>query len=167
MRLAIFLAILLFAPIATAQQRTQIHFKEPASMKVFWVTQKDGKPAFSTVPLETPGRYNFVQGAGYRLKLTHLPGHPGLELLPTLEVHACASRSREFLAHNSVPIVLTGDEIGQVVKGSLLVKVVYLPDQQGGDAEIAMMSGQDAVGEAARRGRILLVLRIGNIRFDD
>ena len=163
MRLSAIVAILVLVPAVSAQQRTQVFFQEPAGMKVFWLTQKDGKPSFSSVPLETPGRYNFVQGAGYRLKLTHISGHPGLELFPTLEVPACDSRSREFLAHNSVPIVLTGDEISQVVKGSFLVKVVYLPAQQGGDGEIAMMAGQDAVGEAARRGSVILVLRIGNI----
>src|ERR1700730_8122857 len=120
MRLSVVVTFLLLAPVASAQERTQVFFKEPAGMKVFWLTSKDGKPGFSTVPLQTPGRYNFRQGAGYRLKLTHLPGHPGLELFPTLEVPACTSQSREFLAHNAVPIVLTDDEIGQVVKGGFL-----------------------------------------------
>src|SRR5207244_1191257 len=91
-------AILVLAPAAGAQERTQVFFKEPAGMKIFWLTLKDGKPAYSTMPLETPGRYNFRQGAGYRLKLTHLPGHPGLELYPTLEVPASTSQSRDFLA---------------------------------------------------------------------
>jgi hypothetical protein len=161
MRLTVFIALLLLAPAAAAQERTQVFFKEPAGMKVYWLTLKDGKPAFSKTPLETPGRFNFRQGAGYRLKLTHLPGHAGLELYPTLEVVQCNARAREFLAHNSVPIELTDDEIKQVVKNNFLVKVVYLPSN--GDDGIALAVGQDAVSEAARRGSVLLVLRIGNI----
>src|SRR5262245_24233744 len=112
MRLTVFIGLMLLAPAASAQERTQVFFKDPASMKVYWLTLKDGKPAFSKTPLETPGRFNFRQGAGYRLKLTNLPGHPGLELHPTLEVPACDSRSRDFLAHNAVPISLTEEEIG-------------------------------------------------------
>jgi hypothetical protein len=162
MRAAI-IVLLAVVPAASAQARTQVFFKEPAGIKVFWLTTKDGKTSYSKVPLETPGRFNFVQGASYRLKLTHLPGHAGLELFPTLEVAASSPRVQEFLAHNSVPITLTEGEINQVVKGNFLVKVVHLPTQQGGDPEVAVVSGKDAVQEAVRRGSVLLVLRVGNI----
>jgi hypothetical protein len=160
---AIVMAILVAASGASAQQRTQVLFKEPSGMKVFWLTKVDGKAAFSTTPLEAPGRFNFLQGAVYRLKLTHLAGRPGLELFPTLDVPPASPATREFLGHNSVPVVLTDDEIEQVVKGNLLVKVVYLPNAAGD--EIAPTSGPDAVREAQRRGHIVLVLRIGNIDF--
>lgn len=165
MRSVSLFAILILSSAASAQQqqRTQVAFKEPAGMKVFWLaTGKDGKQSFSTTPLETPGRFNFLQGAAYRLKLTHLPGHPGLELFPTLEVPGVTPHAKEFLAHNAVPITLTEEDISQVAKGSFVTKVVYLPRDGGGD-QIALASGQDAVREAARRGSVLLVLRIGNI----
>src|ERR1019366_912622 len=68
-------------------QRTQVQFAKPGGMKVYWYPQgPDGKPSYSDTPLETPGRYNFAQGAIYRLKLTRIPGRPALELYPTLEV---------------------------------------------------------------------------------
>jgi hypothetical protein len=155
------LAILTLGSTGSAQERTQVYFKEPAGMKVFWLTLKDGKAEFSTVPLETPGRFNFRQGAGYRLKLTHIPRHPAMELYPTLEVHGSTPQTRDFLAHNAVPITLTEDDIRSVVKGDYLVKAVYLPAGDGG--EMTMVTGEDAVCEAARRGNVLLVLRIGNI----
>ena len=166
MRSVSLIAILVLVPAASAQQRTQIYFKEPAGMKVYWfTTAKDGKQSFSATPLEAPGRFNFLQGAIYRLKLTHLPGHAGLELFPTLEVPAPTPHAREFLAHNAVPIVLTEEDVNQVVKGNFLVKVVYLPHAKGdgGGDQIALASGQDAVREAARRGSILMIVRIGNI----
>ena len=41
----------------------EVRFARPTGMKVAWFTQgPDGQPTFSSVPLETPGRYNFGQG---------------------------------------------------------------------------------------------------------
>jgi hypothetical protein len=77
---------------ATAQAQpptasTQVRFTGPNGIQVRWLTRTpDGNARFSEPPLEVPGRYGFRQGAAYRLKLTHIPGYPGLELYPTLEV---------------------------------------------------------------------------------
>jgi hypothetical protein len=154
-------------------QRTQVFISQPANMKVYWYTQgPDGKPNYSTTPLETPGRYNFAQGAIYRLKLTHIPGRPALELYPTLEVVPTSPKTNEFLAHNSVPLEFTEDDFKQVVDRNYIVKVVYLPDPQfqdgagaGPDSIVStrLEPGQDPIQEALRRGSILLVIRMGNI----
>jgi hypothetical protein len=154
-------------------QRTQVQFAKPGGMKVYWFTQgADGKPSYSETPLETPGRYNFAQGAIYRLKLTRIPGRPALELYPTLEVVPTGPKTNEFLAHNSVPIEFSEDDFKQVVDRNYIVKVIYLPDPSFQDAAGAgpdeivssrLEPGQDPIQEALRRGSILLVLRIGNI----
>ena len=154
-------------------QRTQVYFGNPVRMKVYWFTQgADGKPNYSTTPLETPGRYNFAQGAIYRLKLTNIPGRPALELYPTLEVVPTSPKTNEFLAHNSVPLDFSEEDFKQVVDRNYIVKVIYLPDPQFQDAAGAgpgeitsaqLEPGQDPIQEALRRGSILLVLRIGNI----
>lgn len=154
-------------------QRTQVYFAKPAGMKIFWFTQgADGKPTYSTTPLEAPGRYNFAQGAIYRLKMTHIPGRPALELYPTLEVVPTGPKTNEFLAHNRVPVEFTDEDFKQVIDGNYIVKVIYLPDPQFQDAAGAgpdeiistrLEPGQDPIQEALRRGSILLVLRIGNI----
>ncbi|MBI2805485.1 MAG: hypothetical protein HYX68_10955 [Planctomycetes bacterium] len=154
-------------------QRTQVFFSKPAGMKIYWFTKSaDGKPNYSTTPLETPGRYNFAQSAIYRLKLTHIPGRPALELYPTLEVVPTSPKTNEFLAHNSVPVEFSEDDFKQVVDRNYIVKVIYLPDPQFQDAAGAgpdeivstrLEPGQDPIQEALRRGSILLVLRIGNI----
>jgi len=154
-------------------QRTQVYFGNPVRMKVYWYTQgADGKPNYSTTPLETPGRYNFAQGAIYRLKLTNIPGRPALELYPTLEVVPTSPKTNEFLAHNSVPVDFSEDDFKQVVDRNYIVKVIYLPDPQFQDAAGAgpgeitsaqLEPGQDPIQEALRRGSILLVMRIGNI----
>jgi hypothetical protein len=167
-----------FAPNGSAgpmfpAQRTQVFFPKPAGMKIHWFTQgADGKPSYSPTPLETPGRYNFAQGAIYRLKLTHIPGRPALELFPTLEVVPTGPKTNEFLAHNSVPLEFSEEDFKQVVDRNYIVKVIYLPDPQFQDAAGAgpdeivstrLEPGQDPIQEALRRGSILLVLRIGNI----
>ena len=154
-------------------QRTQVFFSRPAKMQVHWYTQgRDGKPSYSLFPLETPGRYNFAQGAIYRLKLTHIEGRPGLELYPTLEVVPTSPNTNEFLAHNSVPLEFTDDDFKQVVDRNYIVKVIYLPDPAFQDVagtgpdEIVSTKldpGQNPIQEALRRGSIMLVLRIGNI----
>jgi len=154
-------------------QRTQVFISQPANMKVYWYTQgPDGKPNYSTTPLETPGRYNFAQAAIYRLKLTHIPGRPALELYPTLEVVPTSPKTNEFLAHNSVPLDFTEADFKQVVDRNYLVKVVYLPDPQfqdgagaGPDSIVSttLEPGQDPIQEALKRGSILLVIRMGNI----
>ncbi len=154
-------------------QRTQVFFTKPAGMKIYWISQgADGKPNYSPTPLETPGRYNFAQAAIYRLKLEKIPGRPGLELYPTLEVVPTSPKTNEFLAHNSVPVEFSEDDFKQVVDRNYIVKVIYLPDPQFQDAAGAgpdeivstrLEPGQDPIQEALRRGSILLVLRIGNI----
>jgi hypothetical protein len=154
-------------------QRTQVFFSRPAGMKIHWFTQgKDGKPRYSAFPLEVPGRYDFDQAARYRLKLTFIPGRPGLELYPTLEVVPTGPKTHEFLAHNSVPVEFTEDDFRQVVERNYIIKVIYLPDPQFQDVAGAgpdeinsarLEPGQDPIQEAMRRGSILLVVRIGNI----
>ncbi len=156
-----------------SSQRTQVRFDRPTGMKVAWFAQgADGRPAYSQYPVETPGRYNFGQGAIYRLKLSHIDGYPELEIYPTMEVVPVSPKSEAFLAHSAVPVSFTPDDFKQVRDGSYLVKVIYLPDPQyqeaGGAALDEIIStrldpGVDPVAEAARRGCILLIIRMGNV----
>ena len=89
-------------------------------MKVAWFNP--GAPGanngFSQAQLEVPGRYNFVQGGVYRLKLTDIPNRPALELYPTLDVRPSNYRTCEFLAHSSVPISFTEEDFEQVAAGN-------------------------------------------------
>src|SRR5207245_2855982 len=91
--------------------RTEVRFSGPTGMKISWYTPgPDGKNAFAGTPIEAPGRYNFVQAAIYRLKLSDIQGRPGLELYPTLEVVPCNARTSAFLAHSAVPLTFTEED---------------------------------------------------------
>jgi hypothetical protein len=154
-------------------QRTQVRFLQPSGMKVSWYTvQADGKPGYSENAIEVPGRYNFLQAAIYRLKLSNIAGQPGLELYPTLEVVPANPRTEEFLAHSPVPIAFSREDFRQVAAGNYLVKVIYLPRREFQDQAVLapgevvstqLEPGADPIAEALRRGDILAVLRVGAI----
>ncbi len=155
-------------------QRTQVRFGKPSGMKISWYTVgSDGKPSYSTTPIEAPGRYNFLQGAIYRLKLSNLEGRPGLvDIYPTLEVVPANPKTEAFLSHSSVPVDFTAEDFKQIAEGNYVVKVIYLPDPQyqelagTGTEEILstrLEPGADPIAEALRRGSILLVIRMGNM----
>lgn len=148
---------------------SQISFVEPAGMQVQWDVTLPG--GFDSDPLVTPGRFDFTQGAIYRLKLTDIPGHEGTELYPTLEVGPETPRTSAYLAHNAVPFVLTDEDFSQVLRGNFVTKVVYLPDAEYQELAVAGVEtlvstrldpGVDPVVEADRRGSILAIIRIGN-----
>lgn len=154
-------------------QRTQVRFLRPSGMRVSWFTQgPDGKPAFSTTPLETPARYNFAQAAIYRLRLSNIEGRPGLEVYPTMEVVPSNPKTEAFLSHSSVPVEFTTEDFKQIADGNYVVKVIYLPDPQYQDVagtgtdeilSTRLEPGADPIQEALRRGSILLVIRMGNV----
>jgi hypothetical protein len=154
-------------------KRTQVRFVRPSGMKVAWLTGgAEGRPSYSPTVLETPGRYNFLQAAIYRLKLSNIEGRPGLEIYPTLEVVPANPKTDAFLAHSAVPVEFTNEDFDQIAAGNYVVKVIYLPDPQfqevaaTGIEEITstrLPPGVDPITEALRRGCILLVIRMGNM----
>lgn len=148
---------------------SQIAFMGPEGMSVQWDVSMPG--AFDSAPLVSPGRYNFPQGAIYRLKLTNVPGRPGIELYPTLEVGPSMPRTEAFLAHNAIPVQFTEEDFDQVLSGNFVTKVIYLPDPQFQQLALAGVEtlvstrldpGVDPIVEADRRGAIMAVVRLGN-----
>jgi hypothetical protein len=156
--------------------RTSVRFVSPAGMQIAWFNPQAGGPGgFTPTMVEVPGRYNFIQGGVYRLKLSNLPGRPMVELYPTLEIMPANPRTCTFLAHSTVPVAFTEEDFEQVAAGNLVVKVVYLPDPAYQDLAVAgpdevvstrLEPGVDPIQEAARRGSVLAVIRIGNIDLE-
>jgi len=159
-----------------ATTRTEVRFVGPAGMKISWYGMRtDGMPGFGASQIEAPGRYNFAQGAIYRLKLADIPNRPGVELYPTLEVVPSNLRTDAFIAHAAVPVFFTEDDLEQVANGNYVVKVIYLPYPQYADLAITgpdevvstrLEPGVDPIQEAMKRGSIMLVVRLGNIDLE-
>ncbi|HLW67972.1 MAG TPA: hypothetical protein VKS79_21825 [Gemmataceae bacterium] len=155
--------------------RSEIRFVAPQGMKVAWLAPgPDGRPMFRP-QLEAPGRYNFIQGAVYRLRISGIANHPDLELYPTIEVKVQSPKTTTFLAHSAIPLAFTEDDFEQVLAGNLVTKVIYLPDPQFQELATAgvdelnstrLEPGLDPEQEAARRGTVMLVVRIGNIDLE-
>jgi hypothetical protein len=148
---------------------SQIGFVGPDGMHIHWDVSPEG--GFGSEPLVAPGRYDFPQGAIYRLKVANIPGREGIELYPSLEVAPVTPRTAAYLAHNAVPFQLTEEDLDQVTTGNFVTKVVYLPDAEYQELAVAGVEtlvstrldpGVDPIVEADRRGAILAIIRIGN-----
>jgi hypothetical protein len=155
-------------PPVVAGSASQVAFVGPEGMSITWDVSAPGM--FDSQPLVAPGRYNFAP-AIYRLKLTNIPGRPGVELYPTLEVGPPMPRTSAFLAHNAIPVQCTEEDFEQVLSGNFVTKVIYLPDPQYQELALAGVEtlvstrldpGVDPVIEADRRGAILAIVRLGN-----
>ncbi len=153
-------------PVAAA---SQIYFAGPEGLTVNWDVTEPGR--FDSEQLVAPARYNFPQGALYRLKLANIPGRPGVELFPTLEVGPGMPRTEAFLAHNAIPVEFTDDDFDQVMTGNFVTKVIYLPDPEFQELALAGVGtlvstrldpGVDPIVEADRRGAIMAIVRLGN-----
>lgn len=148
---------------------SQLYFRSPEGMTVTWDVGMPG--AFDSEPIITPGRYNFPQGALYRLKLVNIPSRPGVELYPTIEVAPAMPRTEAYLAHNAIPIEFTEEDLDQVLSGNFVTKVLFLPDPEFQELAVAGVEtlvstrldpGVDPIVEADRRGSILAIVRLGN-----
>jgi len=154
------------------QGSSQVAFLGPDGMTVAWDVGAVGQ--FDSEPLVAPGRFNFTQGAIYRLKLANIPGRPGIELYPTLEVGPTMPRTAAYLDHNAIPFQLTEEDFDQVLSGNFVTKVIYLPDAEYQELALAGVEtlvstrldpGMDPIVEADRRGSIMAIIRIGNKDF--
>jgi hypothetical protein len=148
---------------------SQIAFLGADGLQISW--DVGGVGSFDSVALVVPGRQDFYQGAIYRLKLTNIPGRPGVELYPTLEVAPVTPRTDAYLAHSPIPVQFTEEDFDQALSGNFVTKVIYLPDPEFQELALAGVEtlvstrldpGTDPIAEADRRGAILAIVRLGN-----
>ncbi|HUG19352.1 MAG TPA: protein kinase, partial [Planctomycetaceae bacterium] len=146
----------------------QIKITSPQNMEVVVADQRGD---FGRLSYKVPARLNLIAGKTHRLKLTNIAGREGAEFYPTFGIGSTASQTATFLAHNAIPIEFTEEDFDQALAGSLVTKVIYLPDPEfrevgGGEVETVVSTrldpGADPIAEAGRRGSILAVIRLGN-----
>ncbi len=156
--------------------RSQIYFLDPDGMRIGWQTGGGPERVYLPAQLTVPARYNFMQGYIYRLKLNEIPGRPGVQLYPTLEVAPSTPATDAYLTHNPIPVQFTAEDFDQVVDGgNFVTKVIYLPDPRFQELAIAgvetlvstrLEPGVDPILEADKRGTILLIVRLGAIDLE-
>ena len=156
---------------AYAARTSQVRFVGPAGMKVGWQVPE----GYAENQITAPGRYNFNQGATYRLKLSDIPGRAIPALYPSLQVYPSHPTTDAYLSHNSIPLEITPEDLDQVESNNFVTKVIYLPDEKFQELAIAGVEtlvstrldpGVDPVAEADRRGTIMAVLRMGNMDLE-
>ncbi len=121
------------------------------------------------VPMIAPAQVSMMVGYVYRIKISEIPGQPGVELYPTIELidrlHPPVGVTQQF----PIPIEITEEEIEMALRDSMITKVVYLeqpdfaaPIETAGFAPVEELPATDNLLAAAdHRGRPLAVLRIG------
>jgi hypothetical protein len=146
-------------------------------MKIGWQTGgAQGERIYLPAQLTVPARYNFMQGYIYRLKLTDIPGRPGVQLYPTIEVAPSTPATDAYLTHNPIPLQFTAEDFDQVIDGgNFVTKVLYLPDPKFQELAIPgvetlvstrLEPGVDPILEADKRGTILMIVRLGGIDLE-
>ena len=122
-------------------------------------------------PIETPapGQLKVLSGYTYRLRISHMPEFPGIELYPTVEVldqlRPPAGQENNF----PIPIMITEEEIRTVLQGRMIKKVIYVEqpqvasslNPQSPEAIEDFAAETNLFVEADKRGRPLLLLRLG------
>ena len=150
---------------------SQVRFLGPEGMNIGWQIGH----GFAENQLMAPDRYNFNQGATYRLKLTGVPGREGLAIYPSLHIYPVHPTTAAYLEHNALPLRINDEDLDQVETNNFVTKVIYLPDSKYQELAIAGVEelvstrlgpGMDPVTEADRRGTIMAVLRMGNMDLE-
>ena len=110
-------------------------------------------------------------GGVYRFRVTNIPGEPGAEVFPTVEVidrlHPPAGQQLRF----PVPVELTRDELIMATEGKYITRVIYvenpqlaLPIDENDDPGQRWMDappGEDPLVTADLLGRPIAIVRLG------
>ncbi len=126
--------------------------------------------AGSAVTLPAPAQAGMQVGHAYRIKISNLPDHPGVELYPTIELLGRLHPPVELKNKYPVPIEITAEEIETVINDQMVTKVIYLEQPQlatptrqvNGKMHVESLETKVNLLEAADvRGRPIAILRMG------
>jgi hypothetical protein len=144
-----------------APTNTQVRFVGPDGMHVGWQIPN----GYAENQLISPARYNFMQGATYRLKLSEIPGREGVVLYPTLQVYPTHPNTDAYLSHNSVPMQLNQEDLDQIESGNFVTKEMAIANVET-LVSTRLDPGVDPIQEADKRGTIMAVMRVGNMDLE-
>lgn len=153
---------------AAGVDTVQVQFVQPEGAKV---SVHGGTEAGWLTPLTLPGHMDFRGGRSYRVRLSDIPNQPGVTIWGRLTV----ADVTDYTIESAVPLEITRDDVEDAKRNVLVVKVVFLPDQEhqiyaipGAPTSIVstrLEPGKDAVEEAEKQGTVLLVLRLGGRQY--
>lgn len=108
-------------------------------------------------------------GPVYRFRVTEIPGQPGLELFPTVEVVDRLHPPPGEMLRFPIPIELTREELLSAADGRFITRVIYLEDpmlatpldEQDEQRWVEARPGEDPLVVADHLGRPMAILRMG------
>lgn len=122
------------------------------------------------VVLPAPAQVGMQVGHAYRVKISNLPNHPGVELYPTIELLGRLHPPVELKDKYPVPVEITAEEIETAINDQMVTKVIYLEQPQlakptrqvNGKMHVESLGTETNLLEAAdMRGRPIAILRMG------
>lgn len=123
-----------------------------------------------TEPAEGDALAGMMIGGVYRLRVTDIPGSPGLEVFPTVELIDRLYPPPGLALRFPVVVELTADELRLAAEGGFITRIIYVEDplqalpvreKDGHTAWIEAPHGDDPLVTADRIGRPIAILRIG------
>jgi len=132
------------------------------------ISYYNGSPQ-AEVPTEAPSQARMMVGHVYRVKLSGMAGHPGLELYPTIELLDRLHPPEGKLDQYPIPVEFTEEEIKAAAEDRLVTKVLYLeqpdtatPVSNAARARVEELDQRINLLEAADvRGRPMAIVRLG------
>ena len=110
-------------------------------------------------------------GPVYRLTVTNIPNHPGLEIFPTVELIDRLYPPAGLALRYPIPIELTLEELELAAGGAFVTRIIFVEDPQqalpvvydhkGDQPWMEAPPGEDPLVTADRFGRPVAILRIG------
>ena len=136
--------------------------------RVTWYAGGTGRKGLATAA--APHAAGLLVGATYRVRISDMPGFPGVKLYPTIEVLDRLHPPKGLRYKFPVPVELTGEDIRLALRGRLVTRVVFLeePRLSAGNEQTRPMMVRDldprtnALAEADRSGRPMVILRLGS-----
>ena len=110
-------------------------------------------------------------GSVYRFKVTEIPGLPGVELYPTIELLDRLNPPAGLATRFPIPIHLTQQELEMAAEGLFVTRVIYLEDptnpvviqdQANRQRFFDVRFNEDPLRVADQLGRPMAILRLGS-----
>jgi hypothetical protein len=111
-------------------------------------------------------------GGVYRFRITKIPGAPGAELYPTIEVIDRTYPPPGLATSYPIQLVLDEEDFRAALNGQLVTRVIYLEDPQTATPEVQTQETtrpmdvtqfDDPMDVADRFGKPVAVVRIGSV----
>ncbi len=113
--------------------------------------------------------FGLLVGQDYRLRITGIPYHPGLELFPTVKVIARTWPPQGLERQYPIQIDITQEDLELALSGRFVTRAIYLENPRTamplrgdlGQLSVDVENGSDPVALATSYGQPVAILRLG------